>query len=282
VTPLNVITVSCDRDLAVNRLSIPAVLRQIRASSYTLVVPGADVPRFKAALPGEVHTIAEEAVLDWSIERIAQALPPAVAGRAGWYLQQFLKIEVIRQFAGAAEALIWDGDTIPLRPMNFKDSDGRIGFYVGRERHEPYFETLRWLLGLGRVIPKSFIAQCMYVRVGWVHALLAKIEERTGKAWIEAVLTCVQGKDSSEFSEYETLGTYAMTAFAAEVFINHRPWYRWGMAHFGGIDRVNPAGLEKLSRAYDYVALERWDRGHAAWLRSRTQRISDLVVRRTS
>jgi Family of unknown function (DUF6492) len=277
VTPLSVVIVSCARDLAVNRLSIPAVLQQIRASSYAVVVPGRDLPSFKAVLPGEVDAIAEETLLPaWSVGRIADSLPSAVAPRGGWYLQQFLKIEAIRQLAGGEEALIWDGDTIPLRPMNFKDTDDRIGFYVGRgERHEPYFDTLRRLLGLERVMPESFIAQSMYVRVNWIHSLLEAIMQRTGKAWVDSILACISGIDPSEFSEYETLGTFVVSSFPREVFLIDRPWYRWGMAHFGGIDRVSELGLQKLSRIYDYVALERWDRGRVAWLRSRTQRLID-------
>jgi hypothetical protein len=279
--PANVIVVSCARDLPVNQISIPAVMKYIRASSYSIVVPYRDLPQFRALLPQEIAVVAEESVLgDWTIRKIADSLPCAVAARAGWYFQQFLKIEAIRQLPETSEALIWDGDTIPLQPMTFKDPANRIGFYVGREHHEPYFDTTHRLLGLRRVIPHSFIAQCMYVRVRWIYELLANIEQRAGKGWIEAILASVSGSSASEFSEYETIGTFAMTAFKAETFINPRPWFRWGMAHFGSIGRVSAVGLDELSRSYDYVALESWDQGTKAWIRSRTHRLLDRVRRR--
>ncbi len=276
------IIVTCARDLPVNRLSIPAVLNNIRASTYAIIVPGRDLPQFRSALPGGATVVAEESLLgDWTIAKIAQSLPRAVATRAGWYLQQLLKLEAVRQMTEGSEALIWDGDTVPLRPMMFKDAAGRIGFYVGRELYEPYFDATRHLLGLGRALPHSFIAQCMYLRVRWIHELLADIERRTATGWIEAILHCIPGKSPSEFSEYETIGTFVASTHRADIFINPRPWFRWGMGHFGGIEQVTAEGLERLSRSYDYVALERWDRGGKAWVRSRTQRLLDRLNRQS-
>jgi hypothetical protein len=275
-----VIIVTCARDLPVNRLSIPAVVEKIRASSYTIVVPRRDLPKFRAVLPGEVTVVAEESLLgDWTVPKLAQLLPPAVATRAGWYFQQLLKLEAVRRMTETSEALIWDGDTVPLQPMKFKDADGRIGFYVGREHYEPYFAATHRLLGLGRALPHSFIAQCMYLHVRWVHELLAIIERRAATGWIEAILKDIPGKSPSEFSEYETIGTFVATAHGADIFINPRPWFRWGMGHFGGIEQVTAHGLAQLSRSYDFVALESWDRGGKAWVRSRAQRLIDRVRR---
>jgi hypothetical protein len=275
-----VIIVTCARDLPVNLISIPAVLQYIRASTYAIVVPHADLPRFRAVLPGEVTVIAEESLLgDWTIQKIAESLPQGVATRAGWYLQQLLKLEAVRQMMTTSEALIWDGDTVPMRPMIFKDAAGRIGFYVGREHYGPYFDTTRRLLGMERAVPHSFIAQCMCVRVSWIQELLEKIEQRTGKGWIDAILSSIPGKSPSEFSEYETIGTFVATTHRPDIFINPRPWFRWGMALFGGIDGVTAIGLQHLSRSYDYVALESWDRGGKAWVRSRMQRLFDRVRR---
>jgi hypothetical protein len=276
----SVIVVTCARDLSVNKISIPAVVKHFRASTYSIVVPNREIAQFRAQLPPEVTVIAEESLLgDWTIQKIAKVLPLAAATRAGWYLQQLLKIEAVRQLPETSEALIWDGDTIPLRPMTFKDGANRIGFYIGREHNEPYRDATRRLLGVEKAIPHSFVAQCMYVRVRWICELLAVIERRTGTGWIEAILAGIPGKSESEFSEYETIGTFVMAAFPSEMFINYRRWFRWGMGHFGGIDRVSAAGLDDLSRSYDYVALESWDRGAAAWVRSRRERLLDSVRR---
>jgi hypothetical protein len=271
-----VVVVSCARDRRVNEISIPAVMKHVRASCYLVIVPNRDVHQFMECLPREVKVIAEESLMgDVTVEAVARSLPAAVAQRAGWYFQQLLKMEAVRQLPETSEALIWDGDTVPLRPMAFKDAEDRIGFYVGRECHEPYFDTTRRLLGMARAMPHSFIAQCMYVRVRWIHQLLAAIEHRAGTGWVAAILASIPGKSPSEFSEYETIGTFVATLMQAEMFINPRPWFRWGMAHFGGVDRMSSARLDKLSRSYDFVALESWDRGPAAFIRSRAQLLLD-------
>jgi hypothetical protein len=274
------VIVSCARDLRVNEISIPALMKHVRASCYMVVVPSRDVQQFMELLPREVRVIAEESLMgDVTVEAVARSLPAAVAHRAAWYFQQLVKMEAVRQLPPASEALIWDGDTVPLRPLAFKDAEDRIGFYIGRECNEPYFDATRQLLGLTRAIPYSFIAQCMYVRVRWIHELLAAIERRANTGWIEAILASIPGKSPSEFSEYETIGTFVATGLKAEMFINTRPWFRWGMAHFGGVDRMSAGSLDKLSRSYDYVALESWDRGPAAFIRSRTQRLLDGLRR---
>jgi Family of unknown function (DUF6492) len=275
-----VIVVSCARDLGVNEISIPAVMKHIRATCYLVVVPKRDASQFVEFLPREVRVIAEESLMgDVTLDAVARSLPAGVAQRAGWYFQQLLKIEAIRQMPPTSEALIWDGDTVPLRSIVFKDAEDRIGFYVGRECHEPYFDATRRLLGMTRAIPHSFIAQCMYVRARWIHEIVATIERRAGTGWMAAILAGIPGKSPSEFSEYETIGTFVATQLQAEMFINPRPWFRWGMAHFGGVDRMSAASLDKLSRSYDFVAFESWDRGPAAFIRSQTQRLLDGLRR---
>jgi uncharacterized protein DUF6492 len=274
----SIVIVSCVQDLAVNRISVPAVLENIPARNCSVIVPSGDVAAFRGALSSEVTVISEEAILtSWSIKQVRRALPPSVSARAGWYLQQFLKLEAVRQLPADSEALIWDGDTVPLRRICFKDSRNRIGFYVGLEHHQPYFDTTQRLLGMARTAPYSFIAQCMCVKVPWITALLLSIEKRVGKPWVEAILSSVPGASQSEFSEYETIGTYVMTAHPGEMFLSARPWFRWGMGLFGGIDNVTASGLLKLSRHYDYVALERWDRGTRAWMRSRGYLLSRTI-----
>jgi hypothetical protein len=274
----DVIVVSCARDLPVNRISIPAVIEYIPAARYVVVVPKPDCSAFQKALPGQVTVISEESLLSgWNLGQIAAKLPQSVRLRAGWYYQQLLKIEAVRQLPGNSEALVWDGDTVPLRPLKFKDSAGRVGFYVGQENHAPYFDTTRRLLNRGRAISHSFIAQCMYLRARWIWALIETIERNANAEWVDAVLSCVTGKCQSEFSEYETIGTFVASEYSLDFFINPRPWYRWGMAYFGGIDQVTRAGLIGLSKSYDYVAFETWDRGLAATVRARRQRLADRM-----
>lgn len=267
-----VILASCRRDIEINRLSVPAILECVDAKRYLLVVPAADVPAFRKELPSGVEVLDERSVLpDCDIARIAGSLGSEFASRAGWYLQQFLKIELASGSAQQETALIWDADSVPLRPLAFEDSMGRIGLYTGVEFHRPYFDTIERILGLGRTVSGSFIAQCMCVRPTWISGMKDTIEFRCGRSWIDAILENLAQQHQSAFSEYETIGTYVTNAHSNEVFLNDRPWFRWGGGYFGDIRNVTASGLKQLSRYYDFVAFERWDRGFKSWCRSRIQ-----------
>lgn len=271
-----VVIVSCERDLSVNRFSVPAVLDFIEAGEYLVIVPQSDIRTFQRALPGRASVVAEEQYIgNCSAARIANALPTQFSCRAGWYLQQFIKLSALNQLPSRSEALIWDGDTVPLRCLRFKDASGRIGYYLGSERHPPYFDVIRALLKINPAIAQSFIAQCICTRVQWIHELLAAIESRSGLPWMDSILRVLPGHSKSEFSEYETLGTFVATFHSDSIFMNHRPWFRWGSGYCGGIDGAGKESLSTLARLYDFVAFESWDRGPRAWLNSRARLLRD-------
>jgi len=265
-----VVIVTCERDLAINRLSVPEVIAHMAADEYQVIVPDGELARFRTALPARASIVPESSLLSgWTLSAIARQLPPATAGRAGWYLQQILKMQALAALPAGSNAVIWDGDTIPLRSPVFVDDADRVGFYVGTERHAPYFATIARLLGIERAIAGSFIAQCMYVRVGWIHELIASLEQRAARPWVEALLAAITGQSPSEFSEYETIGTFAFRRHADQCFVNHRPWFRFGTAYCGGLDRITPAHLRRLAGLFDFAAFERWDTGMRAAVRCR-------------
>ncbi len=267
-----VVIVTCERDLGLNRLSVPEVIAHIAADEYQVIVPDGEVACFRTALPSRVSVIPESSLLfGWTLPQIARGLPPSMTVRAGWYLQQILKIQALAALPTRSRAIIWDGDTIPLRPPVFTDSEDRIGFYAGTERHAPYFATIERLLGIERVIAGSFVAQCMSVRIQWIHELIASIEDRAGRPWVEALLAAIAGQSPSEFSEYETIGTFAFRRHPDQCFLNHRPWFRFGTAYCGGLDRITPVHLRRLARLFDFAAFERWDVGLRAALRCRVR-----------
>lgn len=278
-----VVIVTCERDLPINRLSVPAVIRHIDADEYQVIVPDAEVARFRSALPSRAAILPESSLLSgWTLSAIAHRLPPQSANRAGWYLQQIIKVQALAALPSGSRAVIWDGDTIPLCSPAFTDAEDRVGFYLGTERHAPYFDTIEELLGVGRAIDGSFIAQCMHVRVRWIHELIGSIEVRKARPWVEALLAAVTGQSPSEFSEYETIGTFAVRRYPNECFIHRRPWFRFGTAYCGGLERITPAHLQRLARLFDFAAFERWDTGLRAALRSRFKLLQRELEMRSS
>lgn len=266
----SVIALSTAADLGANRIAMPAVLEHVRADRYLLVVPARDVAPMRAALPRAWTIVAEDECHEgWPLARVRDRLAPRFARRAGWYLQQFLKIAAARMRPRDALVAIWDADTVPLKPIRLIDAHGRIQLYAGTSWHQPYFDTIERLLALRPREPRSYIAQCLALDNAWVHELVTTLEARHARHWIDAILATLPGADESEFSEYETLGVFAAARAPERLVWNERPWFRWGAGYCGGIGRVDGRALARLAKLFDFVALEQWDHGAYAWLRSR-------------
>jgi hypothetical protein len=135
--------------------------------------------------------------------------------RAGWYLQQFLKLAAAAE-PGAAWRLVWDGDTLPLRPMRlFSEGSSPRPLLAPRgERHEPYFRTIERLLGSGGFAPHSFIHEHLLMRSDLVVAMLDRIAAGEVGSWPQRALAAIDDRDlvPSGFSEFETYGTFVHRA----------------------------------------------------------------------
>ena len=59
--------------------------------------------------------------------------------RAGWYFQQFLKMAFSLRHDCDKYYVIWDADTILLRPFEALGHDGRALIQPSDEYHAPYF-----------------------------------------------------------------------------------------------------------------------------------------------
>lgn len=67
-----------------------------------------------------VHIIHEEDLLNgWTKDRISKFPVVGFPARTGWYIQQFLKMG-FSQKTKDADYLIWDADTIILKPIKIK------------------------------------------------------------------------------------------------------------------------------------------------------------------
>ncbi|WP_104383940.1 DUF6492 family protein [Sphingobacterium sp. HMA12] len=130
--------------------------------------------------------------------------------RAGWYFQQFLKME-ISKIIQSDYYLIWDADTIPLKPIHFFDQDNRVLIQKSEENHQPYFETLEHILGLKKTVNYSFISEHFMVQTKLMQNMLLEISKKAGdQSWPYYILENIATKDIalSGFSEYETYGNF--------------------------------------------------------------------------
>ncbi len=260
-----VISVCEKKDINAWRIASDRITRYIKSDSYQLICPESQVEDFKSASSSGWSVVGEE-LYSSGCEPVY--IRGRVSGhntsRVNWLFQQFIKINAIvgSELADDDAVLIWDADTIPLREIDFFDS-GRLSCFHGPEHHRPYFETIEKLFGFGRMADQSFIAQCLPVRVGWVREMVGEIETRFAKPYVDAVLNLLPGNSGSEFSEYETIGSWVLVHYPdGMTFKKKKRWLRSGARIFGPAPSELRIGLGSwiLSICYDFVALENWSR----------------------
>ncbi|MES2659830.1 MAG: hypothetical protein V4689_14520 [Verrucomicrobiota bacterium] len=255
------------KDIGTWEIAARAIIRHIDADEYQLVCPDAQIADFESATCAGWNVVGEGRYSEnCGLSMILSRVKGENQTRGHWLFQQFVKINAINQ-SGLEDSdlvLIWDADTVPLRRIDFIDAvSGRVAFYHGAENHPPYFDTMTRLLGYGKLTDKSFIAQCLPVRVGWVRQFVGGIESEFNAPFAAVVLDLLPGQSGSEFSEYETLGTWILKNHPDEVVFKARNrWLRSG-ANLLKADREGYRSrmiLRGLSLYYDFVAIERWSR----------------------
>lgn len=187
-------------------------------------------------------------------------------GRAGWYLQQFLKMAVCEVPDVSEYYLVWDADTVMLRPMEFFGFDDTVLVAPSAEYHHPYFETYRRLLGRERGCDFSFIAEHLMVKKEFMRELLAALRHptRPGARWAWTVLEAVQDEhlSGSGFSEYETYGNFTSSNHPEAMRPRPLTSLREASSTFGL--SPNRYDLARLASSYTYASFETWCRGDAS------------------
>lgn len=132
----------------------------------------------------------------------------------GWYFQQLLKFAFAKSKWAKEYYLTWDADTIPLSSLSFFNGNQPL-FTKKIEYHEPYFITLNRILGFGKLVDFSFIAEHMMFNVSIVKEMLetiAKEKKSNGETWVEKIMLACDFSDKrgNLFSEFETYGNYCI------------------------------------------------------------------------
>lgn len=180
--------------------------------------------------------------------------------RAGWYLQQFLKL-AWAYINPDKYYVSLDADTFILRPISFFSETKKYLLTIKTEYHEPYFETINKLFAgqINKVVDNSFIAENMIFDCEIVKQMLDEIEKNTslrGEVFYEKILDAIDDKDllKSGFSEFETYGNYILTRFSEMVKLRKLRTMRESLVLLGG----NPSKeqLEWASADYDVISIE--------------------------
>ncbi len=168
----------------------------------------------------EAEFVDEETVLDGlNVTRILDIIEERCGQRkrAGWYLQQFLKMAWSYRCNDSSYVVI-DADTFPLNAIDYIDDEGRYLLTQKIEYNKPYFDTLENLFDgdVKKTGDFSFVAENMIFDTEIMKEMIARIELNTrlkGGRFYEKIMYAINSEDvlKSGFSEFETYGNYLMT-----------------------------------------------------------------------
>ena len=257
--PLQVFASCRMRDVEVLEIVAQRLPEMIPLKQFFVGAPDHECAEMQRRLGSRATVLAEDSMIPGVTLAKVRALPLQGFPRgAGWYFQQLLKLQFAFTDPDDDYYLIWDGDTVPLRPMRFFDEQGRLLMTKAEEHHAPYFETYWRILGEEPHREFSFIAQHIPAQKSVVREMLAKIEEHVpGEGnWAWKLMRTLPSQGYSLFSEYETYGHYMKNHYPERVQFIERSWRR-EMAHRSGRALPTEAELKVAAQRYDYVGYER-------------------------
>lgn len=254
------ISVCTLKDKETWKISHEFIIKNIDAVNYIVIVPDHEVAEFKTITASPFVVIPESGYLGNLKDQLSVLLPPSRSHQLGWYLQQILKLQAVKDLPKNEVALIWDADTVPICPLRFITAENKILYYVGDENHLPYFDCIKRLLGIEKIASFSFIAQCFPIRSIWMKDFCSEIERLHNIDWISAILKSIDFNEPNGFSEYEALGTFIYEKYFDEIAFSKRAWCRLGNSTIGHPKLLNKRMIKSKATQYDFISFEKWDR----------------------
>lgn len=265
-------SVTYDLVIVANNEDIETVLshlvwyqKNLNPNKIVIICPNVTVSKYQidVEIPG-LEIISEDSILlGLSLNSIREIIVSRGGDghRAGWYLQQFLKMGYAFS-SSTTEYLIWDADTIPLNYLNYHTSDNKCIFTMKDEFHKPYFDTLEKLLEYGKQTHHSFIAEHMLINKDRMIELISEIESNSslyGSSFFEKILYSINKNNLSKsgFSEFETYGSFILHNYPSTYSMRRLKTARHAKIVLG----VSPSesALNWFSKCYDTLSLEKWD-----------------------
>jgi uncharacterized protein Usg len=203
----------------------------------------------------EVNIISESEILSpILIDKIKSRFPE----KFGWILQQFLKLESVRN-SRSAGVLIIDADTILLEDRLWLDQNLNQILMTAPWQHEPYFSFLR-KLGLFTGKSKySFVTHHMLMQPKVLQEAIINMGFKNMRSFIEFLLQELNDSNIMGFSiDYEFYGNYFYAKFPDKTclvkFCN--------LSKKSGLDKISIEKLiEQLENFGEYrsISLHSWD-----------------------
>lgn len=255
-----------ERDLEVMARAIPYIEHFLGPARITYVSPGPCMEKILSrGLVGEDGRLLDEDEISPGLNLpFVRSLIAARGGnprRAGWYYKQIAIFAYAQRPEAWTHYLVWDADSIPVRPIPFFDDEGRVFLDKKREHHRAYFETIGRLTGMRKAVDFSFVAEHMLFERDLMRELNACIlggRDFDGRELAERIIGAVADEDISRsgFSEYETYGTFVAARHPERIAFRHLASTRYGTAFFGRAP--SGAQLFAISTLFHWASFESW------------------------
>ena len=266
--PLDIVSACRAKDLPVLKLASENLRRFVPLKTLRIFTARSNFREFADVLGTSVQLIDEDSALKgMTLEQLRRFPERGFPQGAGWYFQQFLKLSFAFVEPEDDYYLIWDADTIPLRPLQFFDDQGRMLFTKTTEHHSPYFETYGNLFGRDPRYEFSFISQHAIVRKSLLREMLQVIEKNIpgNESWPWKIMHGLKGSRPNRFSEYETWGYYVKDFHPEAAAYRELPWSRDGNRLLSS--RPSAADLNALGESYAFIAFEASHKGLRRFLK---------------
>jgi hypothetical protein len=205
---LDVVIPIIEKDLAILPLCIEGLRKNIdhEINDIYIVAPNISSIREFAVSNDLIH-IDENTVLGYTPKEINYTTPDGL-NRSGWIFQQLLKLS--GWVGNSRYFLVIDADHILLQPHSFITEKGEHVFYMASWWHFPYYKNIKKLLKFYPQPLFSYITHKMIFDKEELVKLQSLIEKSSGtnQRWDKVILSSIDTKESSAFSEFELYGNY--------------------------------------------------------------------------
>jgi len=236
---------------------LPVVLQRLsrygRGLGRILVVSPVPPPPFSGVKVDWLHDDRLPLKKDWLVPYLG------ADAALGWWWQQLVKLLALDWWPHLGEKLlVWDSESVLLRPLRFEDSQGRAWLHPASEVHAAYTDHQQRLLpGLRRRYANlSGITHWMLLDRFILNDLIDRVEDHWRMPFWQAFLAAVdsQWRVQGGASEYDLYFNYALQYHSARVRIRSLPWCVSGEV----------AQIESMRTCFQYVTLHRHLRDQAA------------------
>lgn len=254
---MQIVSACLARDLPIYKITCQSLRDWIPGAEIHVITRRQDFDLFHNTCGKDLHLWDEAELLPgMTLQDLRQMPFPFFPKGAGWYFQQFLKYAFVEVSNNDEYFLIWDADTVLLKPIEFFNSEGKPIYTKASEHHRPYFQTFETLFDSPANREFSFISQHQIIHKGILRQMLSEIQQRnpTATNWAWAIMNNLQGQGSNLFSEYETYGHYLKLRHPDGFAARDLPWTRDGAA-MAGYPPSAPK-LEIISKEFAFAAFE--------------------------